>query len=111
MSILGVIVGVLMVLPLLGPPIVQYFWVTALGLLFLDRFPAGRERGPAWESGEPDPWPTAAEVRAQALGEAPPASRDEPEDEPDDDEFYEDEPEPAGTAHPRSKKRKRKRRR
>ena len=111
MSILGVIVGVLMILPLLGPPIVQYFWVTALGLLFLDRLPANRERGPAWDSGEPDPWPTAAEVRAQALGEAPPPDRGEPEDEADDDERYEDEPEPVGTPHPRSKKRKRKRRR
>jgi uncharacterized membrane protein len=51
MGILGVIVGVLLVIPLLGPPIVQFFWFVALGLLFLDRWPGQRGRGEAWETG------------------------------------------------------------
>jgi hypothetical protein len=122
MGIIGVIVGALLVLgSLFGmPPIVQYFWVTALGLLFLDRWPGQRGRGPAWESGEAEPWLTAAEVRAQEAGGGggrPGRGREveEPEDDDysDDDEGYDDEVEPAaaGTPHPRSKKRKRKRRR
>jgi len=39
MGILGVIVGALMVLPLLpgGAPVVQIFWLAALGMLFLNR--------------------------------------------------------------------------
>ena len=121
MGILGVIVGVLLVIPILGPPLVQFFWFVALGLLFLDRWPGGRKRGPAWETGEADPWPTAAEQRAEELAEregrdgpSRPARDPEPEPE-DDDEVYDDEDvdddEPAGTPHPRSKKRKRKRRR
>jgi hypothetical protein len=75
MSILGVIAGVLLVLQLvpLVPIVIQAFWLGAVGALFLGNWPGGR--GPAWESGEPDPWPSAAERR----GLAPP--RDEDADE------------------------------
>ena len=128
MGVLGVIVGVLLVLGgLLGmPPIVQYFWVTALGLLFLNRWPGQQGRGPAWDSGEEEPWPTAAELRAERTAsglksdgrDRPPPSRGrapEPvEEEYEADGGYEDEaeePQPGASPHPRSKKRKRKRRR
>ena len=40
------------------PVIIQAFWLGALGLLFLGNWPGGR--GPAWETGEADPWPSAA---------------------------------------------------
>jgi hypothetical protein len=99
-GILGIILGVLTAIPFFfgGPSIIQFFWLLAIGVLFLNRWPG--QRGPAWETGEAIPWPTAAEVRARQLEE-----RD-----------AEREPEPAQTAvataeHPRSKKRKRKRRR
>jgi hypothetical protein len=72
MSILGVIAGVVFVLQLaqvLGI-ILQAFWLGAVGALFLGNWPGGR--GPAWKSGEPDPWPTAAERR----GLAPPPEQD-----------------------------------
>ena len=62
------IVGVLLVLPILPLPILQVFWLGALGVLFLGRWP--NERGPAWDTGDPDPWPTAAELRAEAEAEA-----------------------------------------
>ena len=63
MAILGVIAGALMVLRLmpLVPEIVQAFWLGAIGALFLGNWPGGR--GPAWETGEPDPWPSAAQRR------------------------------------------------
>ena len=109
MGILGVIVALFSVL--VGqPPIVQWFWFGALGVLFLGRWPTAR--GPAWESGAAEPWPTAAEQRARAAGEEPPA-RGGRRGEPDEAELA-DEPEsvdPDVPAHPRSKKRKRKRRR
>lgn len=72
MAILGVIAGVLLVLQLvpLVPVILQAFWLGAVGALFLGNWPGGR--GPAWESGEPDPWPTPAERR----GLAPPPDED-----------------------------------
>jgi hypothetical protein len=113
MGITGVIVGVLVVVPFVGrPPIVYFFWAAALGLLFLNRWPGQRGRGPAWDSGEPEPWPTTAELRAgQDAGRSGrTAERAAPEPEPDVE--YEDYDEPAeGAQHPRSKKRKRKRRR
>ena len=63
MAILGVIAGALMVLRLmpLVPEIVQAFWLGAVGSLFLGKWPGGR--GPAWETGQPDPWPSAAARR------------------------------------------------
>ena len=62
LSILGIVVGALTVLATLGVgPVIQAFWLGALGMLLLGRWPGGR--GPAWESGEPDPWPTAAQRR------------------------------------------------
>jgi hypothetical protein len=106
MSILGVIAGVLLVLQLAPPmPIViQAVWLGAMGLLYLGTWPGGR--GPAWESGEPDPWPSAAERR----GLGPPRDDDTSEPEPDAPAAptapAEAEPVPE---RPSSRKRKRKR--
>ena len=107
MAILGVIAGVLLVLQLLPlvPIVLQAFWLAAIGALFLGNWPGGR--GPAWETGKPDPWPSAAERR----GLAPPreeqpaggnGSPPEPEPGP--------EPEQEVPERPSSRKRKRKRR-
>jgi hypothetical protein len=114
MGILGIIVGVLFVLPILGQiPFVEIFWVAALGLLFLDKWPQGG-RGPAWDAGEAIPWPTAQD-RAAAAAEA----RAERESAGDDDDYEParetvppdiDDDHPVAREHPRSKKRKRKRR-
>jgi hypothetical protein len=79
MGILGILVGVLVVLPLLPSPIpvVQVFWLAALGFLVLGRWPGGR--GPAWESGEADPWPTPQARAGVAAG----GRRGSPEPEPE----------------------------
>ena len=71
MGVLGIVSGALLILPLLpgGGSVVQLFWVVALGLLYLDRWPNGR--GPAWEVAEAVPWPTAAEQR-EPRSEPPP---------------------------------------
>ena len=123
MGILGVIVGALTAVPILGgAPVVQLFWLVAMGILFLNRWPQGR--GPAWDAVEEIPWPTAQDRRdAMGGGDAQPArSRggarqraaepDEPEPEDDAEAHHTREaarPRPSST-HPRSKKRKRKRR-
>jgi hypothetical protein len=101
MAILGVIAGVLLVLQLvpLVPIVLQAFWLGAIGALFLGNWPGGR--GPAWETGEPDPWPSAAEKRGLvSRGAEPEAEAEPPAPEP--------EPEPA-PQRPSSRKRKRKR--
>jgi hypothetical protein len=76
-----VVAGALLVLQLvpLVPTIIQAFWLGAMGALYLGNWPGGR--GPAWDSGEPQPWPSAAQKR----GLAPSAERQESEPEPQRD--------------------------
>jgi hypothetical protein len=97
MGILGIIVGAMMVLPILPSPVVQIFWLGALGLLFLGRWAGGR--GPAWETGKAEPWPVP-EGRGGLF-----APRPQPEPEP------EPAPEPAPVNRPASRKRRRKKKR
>jgi hypothetical protein len=110
MGILGVVAGALLVLQIvpLVPVIIEAFWLGALGLLYLGNWPGGR--GPAWETGEAEPWPTAAQRRGlepspgaeQEQGESPLGPPEpEPEQEPS-------EPEPV-PERPSSRKRRRKR--
>lgn len=99
MGILGVIAGALVVFQLTGvSSVIQAFWLGALGMVFLGRWPGGR--GPAWESGQPEPWPTAAQRRGLVPmpGQEEPAELDPTPPEP--------EPVPE---RPASRKRRRKR--
>ena len=106
---LGIIVGVLFVIPLGTLQVVQPFWLLTLTALFLGRWPNGVP--PAWQTGKAEPWPTQQELREERdkakAAQLKAAGKAEPEAEP----------EPAaaaastGPAHPSSKKRKRKRRR
>jgi hypothetical protein len=88
MGILGVIAGVLVVFQLTGvSAVIQAFWLGALGLLFLGRWPGGR--GPAWASGEAEPWPSTAQRRglrpmpgSEEPAELDPSVPPEPEPEP-----------------------------
>lgn len=109
MGVLGIIVGVLFVIPLGTLQVVQPFWLLTLTALFLGRWPNGVP--PAWQTGKAEPWPTQQELREERdkakAAQLKAAGKAEPEAEP----------EPAaaaastGPAHPSSKKRKRKRRR
>ena len=93
MGVLGAIVGALFVLaPALTAP-VGLFWVVALGVLFLGRWPGGR--GPAWDTGEAIPWPQPDR-----------RPRDERQESPEPPE-----PEPPQAETPAARPRKRKRRR
>jgi hypothetical protein len=104
MGILGVIVGVLLVLQLvpLVPVVIEAFWLGAVGALFLGRWPGGR--GPAWESGEAEPWPTPPGRR----GLLTPGGGDAPEQETEPEEPKPAEAEPV-PERPSSRKRRRKR--
>jgi hypothetical protein len=109
MGILGAIAGALIVFQLAGvSAIIQGFWLVALGLLLIGRWPGGR--GPAWETGEAQPWPSAAQRRAELAGEAAPPGPDanggpEPAGGPDAAE-----PEPIPERPPSRKRRGGKRR-
>jgi hypothetical protein len=105
MGILGVILGALFVLPLVAAPLIQLFWLTALGMLFLNRWP-GYGRGPAWDAAEQIPWPSAKE-RMQERAEDDGQAGDDPRqlDEPAEPV------EPAPQRSPNARSRKRKKRR
>jgi hypothetical protein len=100
MGILGVIAGALVVFQLTGiSSVIQAFWLGALGALFLGWWPGGR--GPAWETGRAEPWPSAAQRR----GLVPMPGEEEP---PPTLDPTPPEPEPV-PERPTSRKRRRKR--
>jgi len=105
MGVLGIIVGVLFVIPIGSPlPIVQAFWLGAVAYLISGRWPSGVPL--AWETGLAQPWPSQQELREARERErgvepsAPKPAAPEPVAAT-----------PEGPVHPASKKRKRKRRR
>ncbi len=124
MGILGMIVGGLFIIPLGGGlPVVQCFWLIAVGFLIIGRWPKGRPL--AWETGRAEPWPTQQELREQrdlARGGDGGKERDasiaaDPVQELEDDDAAGDGlpgtpvPRARGAAHPSSKKRKNRKRR
>lgn len=69
MGVLGILSGLLFVLQVTALPIVQAFWLVALGVMISGRSPRGAP--PAWASGKAEPWPTrqqVAEARAEGAG-------------------------------------------
>jgi hypothetical protein len=133
MGVLGMFAGATLVIQFLDAPgVIRWFWMIALGFLFLGRLPRGRP--PAWAVAEAVPWPTQQQLREQreaareAAGEREPAAparrRRGPEESngsPPADGRAKSVPAPrapqprrddavAGRPHPSSKKRKRKRR-
>jgi hypothetical protein len=107
MGILGAIAGALIVFQLAGvSAIVQGFWLAALGMLFLGRWPGGR--GPAWETGEAQPWPSARERAAQLRGD-PPAAAPSPDGPSPNGPPGTSEPEPVPDRPPSRKRRRKKR--
>jgi hypothetical protein len=109
MGWLGIIVGVLFVVPLGSPlPIVQGFWLLALGVLIAGRWPSGTPA--AWETGTAVPWPSQQELR-ERREEVRERGGGRPRREPAPVVEGSAEPVGAGAPHPASKKRKRKKRR
>lgn len=83
MGILGMLVAALTIIA--GPSglIVEAFWIGAVGVLLLGRWPSGQP--PAWAAGEAIPWPSQQELREQrdALREGrEPATRTKVDAEP-----------------------------
>jgi hypothetical protein len=116
MGVLGIIVGALTIVPLgASLPIVQAFWLAAIGALFLGYWPPGLPA--AWTTGAAQPWPTQQEIReermarkAERTGKAPepsaPRGRKERAEPPETPAPLA----PERPAHSSSKKRRRKRR-
>lgn len=103
MGILGIVSGALFVIPLASLPVVQAFWLIAVGAMVLGRLPSGLP--PAWQTGRAEPWPSRASMLAAQREAA--AEHGDPAGQGERSEPFEgDDPAPA---HPRSKKKKRRR--
>jgi hypothetical protein len=116
MGILGMISGALFVIPILSTlPVVQAFWLVAVGVLLLGYWPSTRP--PAWTSGRAEPWPSQQEIREQREaaraaargGEEAPARGRQPVVEGTASEDETPEPGADRPAQARSKKKKRRR--
>lgn len=69
MGVLGIISGVIFVFAQLSPlPVVQAFWLVALGVLLSGRGPA--QLPPAWEAGVAIPWPSQQRLRESRVSGA-----------------------------------------
>jgi len=108
MGILGIIVGVLLVLPVAPSPIVQTVWLFSIGLLFLQRWPNGVP--PAWETGKEEPWPSQQQLREEAQAAKAAQRGEDPPESPAASSQPATADGPSGSK-PAAQKRKRKRRR
>ena len=80
MGYLGIIAGILTIIPLVPIPIVEAYWLLALAYLLSGRWPSGVP--PAWSSGRSEPWPKAQRQAREPLlgrGRAKPAPEPAPE--------------------------------
>jgi hypothetical protein len=68
LGVVGILSAVLIFLPLGGATleVVPSFWLVAVGILYIGKWPNGQP--PAWESGEARPWPSRAQMRQEAAG-------------------------------------------
>jgi hypothetical protein len=107
-GVLGILSGVLLVLPIDQPGIIRSFFFIAFGLMLLNRWIGGRP--PAWNTGMAQPWPSQQELRERreqaARGEEP--EEEDPDTVPADDPSDPRGELPGGSA-PRSRKRRKRR--
>jgi hypothetical protein len=65
MGYFGMFAGVLFLFPLIPIPLVQTYWLIALGYLLWGRWPTGVPK--AWTSAKAEPWPSSQEMREQRI--------------------------------------------
>jgi hypothetical protein len=68
MGYLGIFAGVLVLFQITQIPVVQGYWLAAVGYLISGRWPSGLP--PAWTSGRAEPWPASSELRARRAAAA-----------------------------------------
>jgi hypothetical protein len=68
MGYLGMFAGALFLFQITQVPVVQAYWLVAVGYLISGRWPTGVP--PAWRSGRSEPWPSSAEMRTRRAAAA-----------------------------------------
>jgi hypothetical protein len=76
MGYLGIIAGILVLFVITPVPIVQAYWLVALGVLFAGRWPTGTP--PSWQTGRVERWPSSQELREQRMRSANGRQRTQP---------------------------------
>jgi hypothetical protein len=69
MGMIGGLSALLLLLPAPQLDVVPAFWMVALGILLMGKWPKGDP--PTWAAGESRPWPSNAEMRAARTGGTP----------------------------------------
>jgi hypothetical protein len=71
LGVVGMLTAILIFLPIGGATleVVPAFWLVAVGILYVGKWPNGQP--PAWASGAARPWPTRAQARETAAGPKP----------------------------------------
>jgi hypothetical protein len=64
MGYLGIFAGILTIAAITPVPVVAGYWLVALAVLFLGRWPTGTP--PAWRSGRAEAWPSSQKMREEA---------------------------------------------
>jgi hypothetical protein len=110
LGIVGIVTGVLLLFPLGGVEVLEIvpaFFMIAMGVLFMGRWPNGDP--PAWADGEARPWPSRAELRAEHEEQRSGTKRSsEPTLPGDSDDAPDITPEPApANGTPRSSRKRR----
>jgi hypothetical protein len=82
MGYVGIFAGVLILFVVTPVPVVQAYWLVALGYLVSGRWPSGLP--PAWMSGRAEPWPSSQAQRDQRMRQrgAPRGQRPAPAGQP-----------------------------
>ncbi len=65
---IGIVSGALLLFPIIVVPVVQLYWLVAVGYLISGRWPSGVPA--AWRSGRAEAWPSSAEMRARRVADA-----------------------------------------
>jgi hypothetical protein len=76
MGYLGIIAGILVLFVITPVPVVQAYWLVALGVLFAGRWPTGTP--PSWQTGRVERWPSSQELREQRMRSANGRQRTKP---------------------------------
>jgi hypothetical protein len=65
MGYVGIFAGILILFVITPVPVVEAYWLVALGYMISGRWPSGMP--PAWASGRAEPWPSSQQMREQRL--------------------------------------------
>jgi hypothetical protein len=65
MGYVGIFAGILILFVITPVPVVEAYWLVALGYMISGRWPSGMP--PSWATGRSEPWPSSQKTREQRI--------------------------------------------